>query len=203
MGDKLDLDRMQKLLNQLDSNEPSADIVKSKNNTFQIDNKTYNSNCFDGEKDGINIDQADMCRLLSHKGGIKGYSSRAKARNLINDIIINTGMDNIKNCKSLIIEYKINPNVNLFGLGDTMEDLSNLTSDQCEVVFGTQTADTIPKDLIEYKILLSGIDDQYAKADKIDNNELEIKYKKVLEENKLLRDQKERMELTVMSLKPR
>ena len=75
------------------------------------------TNCFNRNSNDINIDQADMCRALSFKGDIKGYTNISPVDTLFDDIVFNLGVDNIKNCKSIIVTYTVNPDVSFFGIG--------------------------------------------------------------------------------------
>lgn len=196
MAEKLDLKRMQRLLNGL--NNDSSSFNKIDSDVFRISD----TDCFNSNSNDINIDQADMCRALSFKGNIKGYTNISPVDTLFDDIVLNLGIDNIKNCKSMIVTYTVNPDVSFFGIGDIMKNLNDMVNDDCEMVFGTQTSLDLHKEVVEYKILLTGIDSKRTKDISINSNfDSDIKYKELFEENKLLKDQNERMKLSLLSLK--
>lgn len=201
---ELDLDRMKRLLNE---HVPSAVKHRTPNKDHL---RLLDSNCLEPRSDGINIDKADLCRAMSFKGNMVGYTNRSSIKTIHQDIISNIGTINIKSAKAILVTYIVNPNVSMFYIGDFMEELNDICSKECEIVFGTQVDNSLDKDTVQYKVLLTRIENSDPNLSEFESNyketlvknaQLEKKYNDLLRDYDKLESLNERLQLSMLSLK--
>jgi len=114
-----------------------------------------------GEND-INLDFADLQTIMSHKGrslmGI-GKSEEGNANQAIKEALESPLIDNLNFSKSkgVLIHFNIHENYPFFQLGMAMEEFQEQLSDDCEVIFGTTTDNSLPEEEIQITLVATGI----------------------------------------------
>lgn len=193
---KVDIDRIKKLLGDFKTDKSNDGILPYKQ-------------CVNTSQEGITIDKTDLCRAMSFRGNIVGYTNSSYAKNLSKDIIFNVGADNIQKAKTILIIYSIHPHCKPLNISDFMETIDSLCSDECELCFGTEIDDSLDKNMIQYKVLLTGIENTQnfnyieTNTDKslAQNTQLENRYNELVKKYNDLKILNERLELSLLSLK--
>jgi cell division GTPase FtsZ len=177
-----------------------------------IEQRIISINCLEATSNDINIDKHDLCRALSFKGNIAGFvGSEPLTKNIHEDVITNVGLKNFQKAKSILITFIFNEKASmLMRLSSLMSEIDSLVSNKCEVVYGTETNNSLDVNTIAYKILLTGIEStktnlselesEYKKT-LIKSKELETKYERLLKEHNELKNLNKRMELSLLSLR--
>jgi cell division GTPase FtsZ len=145
MSEKINLERMAQLLNG------NSDISNNSSN------ENFPSDCKELDTSGINIDMIDICLAMSAKGRMSGHSNEVNFSEIKEDIANNISEYDRENAKNLILIFSVSQNCSMFSVSDAFEDCTNLVKDATAVI-GTNTID-IDKNLVRYKILLTGIKD--------------------------------------------
>ena len=104
----------------------------------------------------IIIDLEDYKSIFKHIGKIDGMVGICRIDEF------NKKLESIKNslltAKGIIIKFGIHKNQSLFIINDFMCEINDLTSIDTEIIFGTKTIDSIDENLIEYEIIVTGIE---------------------------------------------
>lgn len=148
---KIDLERMEKLLNGFSLDKVDYQILP-------------HSKCSNPSSEDIYIDREDLCKIMSCKGNMVGYTNSSSSDNISEDVISHIGIDNIRKAKMVLIIYSVNPHVSLINISKFTDDLYGFCSPECNVLFGTETDDAIDRNVVQYKILLTGIDNTDSKS---------------------------------------
>lgn len=180
---KIDLKRMASLLNGFDG-------IEKKEDEYFIDFKKY----FKSSNNDINVDLYDLLNTLKYKGKIEGYSNISSHKNIIRDITSNINFKNVKNSKATLVLFIMNPNISLFAINELLETVHDSISSKADIVFGSYSDERLKTDELKYFIIYTGIENDIS-------YEADEKYQKLIHENKILREQNERMKNSLLSLK--
>lgn len=144
----------------------------------------------------VNIDINEFLDTFKHQGKIEGYTNICSLENLIEDVSSNINFKKIKTSKSIRIIFIYNQKMSLFTLQDLLSKIYDTVSAECEIIFGTHTDNSLTVEEVKYFIISSGIqnDNSY------DNSKSKLS-KKLIDENRTLKLENERLKNTLMSLK--
>ena len=105
----------------------------------------------------INVEIEDINSAIDIKGKISGYSNNVNVEDLITDIRKNISDYEFKNAKTIILIFHTNPNINISVINKLMDILNEITSNETDIIFGTNIKDSLDTNIIGYRILLTGI----------------------------------------------
>ena len=167
METKIDLTRMQKLLNGMEDDAIPTTIaqdteyndtnIKCIANMADREGRVSCDNTQSNDNINMDMDMQDICYILNIKGRIGGYSNIVNAHNITSEIFDNISISDLQNAKGVMITFGINPNVSMFDIGNFMEKLEELLIGNPDIMFGTITDTNLPTDKIDIKIILTGL----------------------------------------------
>ncbi len=105
--------------------------------------------------ENINIDIADYKTILSHKGKISGVVQECKVDDLL-DSLSEDLKNSIIKAKGILVEFKINNNLNIEILEKFMGKINSLSNDS-DIIFSTETFNFVDEDMISYNLLITGL----------------------------------------------
>ena len=108
------------------------------------------------EGKGIILEMTDICLLLSKTGKVSGYTNIINIEYVIDDIANNISRYDLYKAKSMLVSLDIGRNISLLQINNLMQDIFDICSEQCEILFGIIYNNDIDNN-IGYKILLTGI----------------------------------------------
>lgn len=186
---EIDLGRMQKLLNGFNNDISYENEVKD----FTPQKKIKDNNI------GIGLGMQDINYMLKANGRIGGFSNTVHAYDLYNDIVNNIPNFDIVNAKNIAFIYIVNPNISMFAIGDVMEKIhEQLLSKDIGVVFGTETNESLAVDMIEYRVIITGIEQHETTEDifkDLESKDTDLRFHKQLyDENYHLKRKIEELE---------
>jgi len=106
----------------------------------------------------IHIDFTDYKEILNYRGRISGYHYDVMKLDELEKEINDTVIDDLKNAKGILIEFKINQKESLFALNNILISIQESVNNDVEVIFGTKIYSIINLGEISCKILLTGLD---------------------------------------------
>ncbi|MBZ7985990.1 cell division protein FtsZ [Campylobacter sp. Cr9] len=136
-----------------------------------------------------NIDFADVTSVMSHRGTALMGMGRAEGENsireayenAINSPLLDNYIADLKDAKAMIVFFSYGENVPFFQLVETMEDISNSSSEDVNVFCGHVLDEDLPADAVEVTIIATGFDESRAQKAQIElenkKREEEITYK--------------------------
>ena len=107
-------------------------------------------------KDFNEEDFADYNTILSKEGRIEGIVSSCNKDEFYESLDESIKMS-LKKAKGVLINFEINREQSLFLVNDIMKDFTELTNDETEVMFMTDINNIINKDLLGYRIIITGL----------------------------------------------
>ena len=174
--------------NMLDKIESLIDLEKQE---LFIDLKKH----INSSNDNINLNLEDLFKALSHKGQIKGCSSISNLENIEKDIFANIDFKEVSNSKCALFFFVTNPNISLFTVNDIMMNIDEKFSFENETIIGTNSDENIKEDEIKYLLLFTGIENNVV------SNKEDYDLEKLVYENRVLKEENERMKNTLLGLK--
>lgn len=104
----------------------------------------------------INVDFKDYRTILSHIGMIKGLIKSCNIDELLNIFDEKLKAD-LANAKGVLIIFELHDEQSLLIINDFMETVYNYTTNKCEVIFGTETNNILGKDIVNCKVIITGL----------------------------------------------
>jgi cell division GTPase FtsZ len=138
LTNKIDLKRMEKLLNTFKTDIPNSDECSKTNN--------------------INIDMQDICLMMQYKGRVGGFCSEEFFIDKLNKIL-EPYLEDIQNAQGIILQFILHNNTSICISEHikTIDFIAEHTSSQTEILFGIRSISNIKKDTIKLNLLLFGL----------------------------------------------
>jgi len=131
-----------------------------------------------GDND-INLDFADLQTVMSHRGlalmGVGEYKGENAAYEAIKNAIESPLLDNmsVNGALGVLVHFSMHPEFPFMELSAAMDVVHNSVDDSADVIFGTTTDETLPKDFIRITLVATGFEKKAAMG--INNHEFENK----------------------------
>ena len=116
-----------------------------------------------GEND-INLDFADLKTVMSHRGlalmGVGEYKGENAAYEAIKNAIESPLLDNmsINGALGVLVHFNMHPEFPFMELSAAMDVVHESVDDSADVIFGTTTDESIPKDYIRITLVATGFE---------------------------------------------
>ena len=104
----------------------------------------------------IIMDLEDYKSILVHNGKIDGIVGTCKINEFNKKI--ESIKNSIKKAKGILIKFGFHKNQSLFIINDYISEINDLTSNDAEIIFGTENIDNIDEDFLRYEIIITGIE---------------------------------------------
>lgn len=104
----------------------------------------------------INLDIADYKTIFSHKGKVIGLIGNCKIDDFIksfNEIL----KDSLPNAKGILINFYVHKEQSLFKITSCAGEIVDLSSMECEIIFGTEIDDSMDLENVKYEIIVTGL----------------------------------------------
>lgn len=186
---KIDINRMSKLLD--DFNEVGVNTIEKKKAFIDL-KKAFSDNY-------LNPNLDDLLDILNIKGSINAYSGISETNNASEDIALNIKLHKIKRFHSGFLILITNPKFPIFRLDKIMQELFDKIVEYDDFQFGAYSDEELKNNEIKYFAIFSNIENVLSLEP---SNKLQDSYKKLLTENKYLKEQNERMQQSLISLLP-
>ncbi len=108
------------------------------------------------ENTGINLDIADYKTIFSHKGKVIGLIGNCKIDDFI-ESFDETLKDSLPNAKGILINFVIHKEQSLFKINSCVGEIVDLSSMECEIIFGTEIDDSMDLENVKYQIIVTGL----------------------------------------------
>ena len=131
-----------------------------------------------GDND-INLDFADLQTVMSHRGlalmGVGEYKGENAAYEAIKNAIESPLLDNmsVNGALGVLVHFSMHPEFPFMELSAAMDVVHNSVDESADVIFGTTTDETLPKDFIRITLVATGFEKKVAMG--INNQEFENK----------------------------
>lgn len=131
-----------------------------------------------GDND-INLDFADLQTVMSHRGlalmGVGEYKGDNAAYEAIKNAIESPLLDNmsVNGALGVLVHFSMHPEFPFMELSAAMDVVHNSVDDGADVIFGTTTDESLPKDFIRITLVATGFEKKAAQG--INNHEFENK----------------------------
>ncbi len=102
------------------------------------------------------VDYDDYMTVLFNKGKIDGVVTECKADEFFDSLDEDLKVS-LSKAKGIILEFKINKNVSLFGINDIIGKIGELTSPDTDIIFRTNTSDDLEENMMSYGMILTGL----------------------------------------------
>jgi cell division protein FtsZ len=130
---------------------------------------------------GINVDFADVKTVMQYKGmaimGIGSAKGDDAVQKALDNAVKSPLLDEIplSGAQGIMIHLTVSPDVSLFSINNTMENIHNTIDGDAYVIFGTTTDSQLANDEVKITIVATGFQDQSFDYDKNQQNEPEQK----------------------------
>ncbi|MBD3809005.1 MAG: cell division protein FtsZ [Sulfuricurvum sp.] len=131
-----------------------------------------------GDND-INLDFADLQTVMSHRGlalmGVGEYKGENAAYEAIKNAIESPLLDNmsVNGALGVLVHFSMHPEFPFMELSAAMDVVHNSVDDGADVIFGTTTDESLPKDFIRITLVATGFEKKASMG--INNHEFENK----------------------------
>lgn len=131
-----------------------------------------------GDND-INLDFADLQTVMSHRGlalmGVGEYKGENAAYEAIKNAIESPLLDNmsVNGALGVLVHFSMHPDFPFMELSAAMDVVHNSVDDGADVIFGTTTDESLPKDFIRITLVATGFEKKASMG--INNQEFESK----------------------------
>jgi len=131
-----------------------------------------------GDND-INLDFADLQTVMSHRGlalmGVGEYKGENAAYEAIKNAIESPLLDNmsVNGALGVLVHFSMHPEFPFMELSAAMDVVHNSVDESADVIFGTTTDESLPKDFIRITLVATGFEKKAAQG--INNSEFENK----------------------------
>lgn len=131
-----------------------------------------------GDND-INLDFADLQTVMSHRGlalmGVGEYKGENAAYEAIKNAIESPLLDNmsVNGALGVLVHFSMHPEFPFMELSAAMDVVHNSVDDGADVIFGTTTDESLPKDFIRITLVATGFEKKASMG--INNQEFESK----------------------------
>ncbi len=131
-----------------------------------------------GDND-INLDFADLQTVMSHRGlalmGVGEYKGENAAYEAIKNAIESPLLDNmsVNGALGVLVHFSMHPEFPFMELSAAMDVVHNSVDESADVIFGTTTDESLPKDFIRITLVATGFEKKAALG--INNCEFENK----------------------------
>lgn len=131
-----------------------------------------------GDND-INLDFADLQTVMSHRGlalmGVGEYKGENAAYEAIKNAIESPLLDNmsVNGALGVLVHFSMHPEFPFMELSAAMDVVHNSVDESADVIFGTTTDDSLPKDFIRITLVATGFEKKASQG--INNSEFENK----------------------------
>lgn len=131
-----------------------------------------------GDND-INLDFADLQTVMSHRGlalmGVGEYKGENAAYEAIKNAIESPLLDNmsVNGALGVLVHFSMHPEFPFMELSAAMDVVHNSVDEAADVIFGTTTDESLPKDFIRITLVATGFEKKAAMG--INNCEFENK----------------------------
>ena len=114
--------------------------------------------CSQLSPDSLGFDGSDYCRAMSYKGKMCGYSGLSFIEDLYDDITANIDTKDFLQAKIFLLSITMNPDILPSSIDNVLNKLHHICSNDCDSMVETQKSSSLDKDIVHYKILLTGLD---------------------------------------------
>ncbi len=131
-----------------------------------------------GDND-INLDFADLQTVMSHRGlalmGVGEYKGENAAYEAIKNAIESPLLDNmsVNGALGVLVHFNMHPEFPFMELSAAMDVVHNSVDEGADVIFGTTTDESLPKDFIRITLVATGFEKKASLG--INNSEFENK----------------------------
>ena len=131
-----------------------------------------------GDND-INLDFADLQTVMSHRGlalmGVGEYKGDNAAYEAIKNAIESPLLDNmsVNGALGVLVHFSMHPEFPFMELSAAMDVVHNSVDESADVIFGTTTDESLPKDFIRITLVATGFEKKASQG--INNSEFENK----------------------------
>lgn len=131
-----------------------------------------------GDND-INLDFADLQTVMSHRGlalmGVGEYKGENAAYEAIKNAIESPLLDNmsVNGALGVLVHFSMHPEFPFMELSAAMDVVHNSVDESADVIFGTTTDESLPKDFIRITLVATGFEKKASLG--INNTEFENK----------------------------
>lgn len=212
MDSKIDLKRMENLLNKLNSeninyHENIHLRSKNKERKLKIDLLATKDEALDFRLDHIDIEDA-----LASPGKVVGFNNIVNINSLYDDIITNIPIEYFNNAKYVLCNYFVSEDLTVFQIIQLFKIIEDeISNNEIELIFGVTQLKDLEINEVGYRILLTGIKDEdneelsdsnltYHRQLYNENHMLKNKTNHLQEEIQRLKDQNSRLKSSIMSL---
>lgn len=105
----------------------------------------------------LKMDFADLRIILSYEGRIDGIVGSCKMDEFTNDFSENFKAS-LQNAKGVLVEFEQHKDLPIKSILELMADLQNLLHTDAECLLATKHNDVFDKDMIGFKIIVTGLD---------------------------------------------
>lgn len=106
----------------------------------------------------INIDFADYQTILLHKGKIDGLVSNCKVEDFMSSLSEDLKVS-LKKAKGVVVEFEHHNDLSVSIIGSLVEELNAFIDINSDMIFGTKQNDTLQKNMIEFRLIVAGIEE--------------------------------------------
>ena len=108
------------------------------------------------ENTDINLDIADYKTIFSHKGKVIGLIGNCKIDDFI-ESFDETLKSSLPNAKGILINFFLHKEQSLFKINSCLGEIVDLSSMECEIIFGTEIDDSMDLKNVKYEIIITGL----------------------------------------------
>jgi cell division GTPase FtsZ len=106
----------------------------------------------------INIDFTDYQTILLHKGKIDGLVSNCKVEDFMSSLSEDLKVS-LKKAKGVVVEFEHHNDLSVSIIGSLVEELNAFIDINSDMIFGTKQNDTLQKNMIEFRLIVAGIEE--------------------------------------------
>ena len=108
------------------------------------------------ENTDINLDIADYKTIFSHEGKVMGLIGNCKIDDFIKSFD-ETLKSSLPNAKGILINFVIHKEQSLYKINSCMSEIIDLSSMECEIIFGTEIDNSLDLENVKYEIIITGL----------------------------------------------